>query len=290
MKRPWIKWCLLVLVVLVALVGVPIIINECYKTNNGYITLWGAADILSYYGMIMAAIVGVIGIYYSIRAANKNYREDVKARVLPFIALTPLDKHARFDVFDMFSAVDDSPGALPGEVDAYENQGYQESKLNQLYFVICAGRKIEPKRSLTKSQYEIIKTCGAKWVPTENGGKALTSIDYMSMPFEIENVGNGTAVNLHIGFNFEKSEAKYIRPMMLKQNQSLYIHIFSTEKFESINGNYMFDLHYEDIYGNKYFQKFPIKLGVKENGRKYQSIELIGRQTAIMEDTTHADA
>ena len=51
MKKSWIKWFEIgLLAVIIFVVGVPIIINECYKANSGYITMWGAADVLSYYG------------------------------------------------------------------------------------------------------------------------------------------------------------------------------------------------------------------------------------------------
>ena len=51
-------------------VGVPIVINECYK-SGGYITLWYAADVLGYYGIILGAIVSItvlaVTIYYNRR-------------------------------------------------------------------------------------------------------------------------------------------------------------------------------------------------------------------------------
>lgn len=52
------------IIVLVAIAGVvslaivvgPIIINECYKRNEGYITVWGGSDMLAYFGAIIGAI------------------------------------------------------------------------------------------------------------------------------------------------------------------------------------------------------------------------------------------
>ena len=46
---------LIVLAVLFFLIVVPICINECYKIGPGYITEWGAADVLSYYGTALGA-------------------------------------------------------------------------------------------------------------------------------------------------------------------------------------------------------------------------------------------
>ena len=118
MKRPWIKCCSLVLAMLVILVGIPIIINECYKTNNGYITLWGAADVLSYYGMIIAALVGVAGLYFTVHISNKQYREDARNRILPIIAINTITQ-TQSDTF--FSDLDN---AFSTQEDLLEQANY----------------------------------------------------------------------------------------------------------------------------------------------------------------------
>lgn len=41
MRKSWTKWILIAVIALALIVGVPIIINECYKTNSGYMTIWG---------------------------------------------------------------------------------------------------------------------------------------------------------------------------------------------------------------------------------------------------------
>ncbi len=283
----WLNAVIFLLIGIALVIGIPFLINESYWDGKGYQTIWGATDVFLYYGTIIAAVIGVAGVYLSIQAANKNYREDVKARVLPFIALTLLDAHTRVNLLDLLlKAEENLPKSEQREEDSIE---YCETKLERIFYVISAGRKITPKEDLKKEQYEIIKSCGNKWVTNASGGKSLIQIDYVSIPFEIENVGNGTAVNLRIGFYEAKSKPHYIRPMMLKQNQSLYIHIFSSEEFDVICGDYIFEVHYEDIYGNKYLQKFPVEFGIQEDGKKYQSITIIGRQESIREDIADAD-
>lgn len=39
--------------ILAIVIGIPLLINELYKCNVGYITMWSAADALSYYGNIL---------------------------------------------------------------------------------------------------------------------------------------------------------------------------------------------------------------------------------------------
>ena len=53
------KRVLVAIVIAVILIfGVPILINECYK-HGGYVTVWDAPDVLSYYGTVLAAGVTI---------------------------------------------------------------------------------------------------------------------------------------------------------------------------------------------------------------------------------------
>lgn len=62
----------LVLTTLLLSVVVPVIINECYKPNTGYKTLWGAQDVLAYFGEILGALgsifIGIIALAQSEQA------------------------------------------------------------------------------------------------------------------------------------------------------------------------------------------------------------------------------
>lgn len=59
-QRPRWTWIFVALGLLMAIVGVPIGINECYKNNTGYITVWNGADVLSYYGTILSTAIGAL--------------------------------------------------------------------------------------------------------------------------------------------------------------------------------------------------------------------------------------
>ena len=58
-RKRFIHWVLYTSVALLLLVGIPIIINELYKIGTGYMTVWGAADLLSYYGTVLGSCVTV---------------------------------------------------------------------------------------------------------------------------------------------------------------------------------------------------------------------------------------
>ena len=57
-------------------VGVPIIINECYKANCGYITVWDGSDVLGYYGTILGSVIAVISIIVTIAFTKKQIQRD----------------------------------------------------------------------------------------------------------------------------------------------------------------------------------------------------------------------
>ena len=67
------KYLILAIIVVCAfaIVG-PLIINECYKSNSGYITLWSPADMLAYYGVVLGALVAIITVVVTIGFTRKQ--------------------------------------------------------------------------------------------------------------------------------------------------------------------------------------------------------------------------
>ena len=71
------KYIITILTLLVLMVGGPIIINELYKQNSGYITLWGAKEVFNYYGMMLGALVSVSGAVYVMKTTIKFTRKQI---------------------------------------------------------------------------------------------------------------------------------------------------------------------------------------------------------------------
>ncbi len=65
-----------ILVAIFLIVGVPIIINECYKANCGYITVWDGADVLGYYGAIIGSVIAVATLAITIAFTKKQIQRD----------------------------------------------------------------------------------------------------------------------------------------------------------------------------------------------------------------------
>lgn len=62
-KRPvykrWWFWATLIMIISFAIVA-PFIINESYKAEKGYQTLWGASDVLAYTGTALSFVGAII--------------------------------------------------------------------------------------------------------------------------------------------------------------------------------------------------------------------------------------
>lgn len=67
---------LTILGAIILFVGVPLIINECYKANCGYITVWDGADVLGYYGTILGAAIAVLTLVATIAFTKKQIQRE----------------------------------------------------------------------------------------------------------------------------------------------------------------------------------------------------------------------
>ena len=71
-----VKAVLAVLIILFFIVGIPIVINECYKANCGYSTAWDASAMLGYYGVILGAIITVVTLVATITFTKKQIQRE----------------------------------------------------------------------------------------------------------------------------------------------------------------------------------------------------------------------
>lgn len=67
------------IVVISLAIGVPLIINELYKIDKGYITLWDAADVLAYYAEILGGMISIIALYVTIFYTKQDTERQIKA-------------------------------------------------------------------------------------------------------------------------------------------------------------------------------------------------------------------
>lgn len=66
----------LILLFVFLIVGIPIIINECYKANFGYLTVWSGSDVLGYYGSILGSAIAAITLVVTIVFTKKQIQRE----------------------------------------------------------------------------------------------------------------------------------------------------------------------------------------------------------------------
>lgn len=256
LKKHW-KLCLLSFCVFI--IAVPLLINILFKihsTVDFIVAEWDASAALIFYGALLAAGITVFGVYLTIQYSRENYKEDVRNRVLPFIVIEMLKTKSHKTFF-----------ASNTEDDEATPEGYVEYKLQDYYCILNDG-KIEYKTGLTSAQKQLLQNGGTEWVSEANGGRCIV-VDDICVPIEIENVGNGTAINFRYGLNRTNvavNERKFLPVISLKAGGTLMFYIFSEDcgKNSNNHGEYVLLFVYEDIYKNRYEQKFDVSIEYSE--------------------------
>ena len=255
---------ILVIIISIFVILGPIIINLLFKWNSNieYIeSEWDASSALNYYGIIIGAIIGIMGVFITVLHSQKKYSEDIKIQSLPFFALNILEKKSK--QFDLFENIEEVNLLLPEEIDDRE---YNEYKPRQVYFII-EGNKIIPKRSLSREQKLLLTNNGITLTKGDKGEYIYGKDMMLSFPLEFENVGRGAAINVRIGLNKKKLKKKtYLRPENIKVNESYYVNIFSNNIDDNMVGNYLLEIAYEDIYQTNYIQQYAILIEKENEG------------------------
>lgn len=259
--KNWIKKSYKILFVVLGFILIgPVIINSLFKLHislDFFVAEWDASAMLSYYGTIVAAVIAIYGIFITIQYSQKSYKDDVRNRSMPFIVIDMLKTSYYRNLM--------KPNNTKATTALIE--GYREYKLTDYYCILDKG-KIEYRTSLTDSQQELLNNGGKRWVTCEDGA-SLQVVNVICIPFEIENVGNGTAIRMRFGINNkETSEAdrEYLPTLSLKPSTPIMFHIFSEDcsKKSSNLGQYILSFYYEDIYSNRYEQHFDISIKYDE--------------------------
>lgn len=245
---------LVLLAVLFFIAGIPLIINESYKANVGYMTLWDAADALSYYGMIVAAVGTGIGVFITVRYSQKQYQEDRRQRVIPFFAINMLGQK-RINPFLKAFDEDDFMPTLHERNDIEESK-YREYHINRAFFFIeydeiSYSPEIDEERRAKAEMDESELQATFKELDVDE-------FPFFA-PFHLKNVGTGCAVNMTITIDGGKERSAYSPPISISVDDDFYFYLY-IEKNDSLIGDYAVTLSYQDILGNLYDQCCILKI------------------------------
>ena len=248
------------LISLFLIFGIPILIDLAFKTPAPISILevnWGAKEALSFYGSILGAALTIFGVVITILYSRRSYQEDMHNRVLPYCSLYSLRYRSYFNILSLLTEKEEKSS---------EEDYYEEYRLKEINICINNG-KIQYKSQLSKEQIDIIQHNGLKKTKTPDGFK-VNRIEFINHPFEIENVGNGAAINFRLGLNpSDCKNLNYTTPIHLRKGDKVYVRIFSENPNEQVFKKYKLGLYYEDILKRKYMQHFDYE--IKKEGKDF---------------------
>lgn len=269
------KWHI-ILAFAVFIVIIPAVINWFFKLEspcNFFVAEWEAGDALAFYGAMLASVTTIAGVYISIEYAQRNYQMDEANRVKPYLSLTHYKSESKTNWGLGISAeATDTDGVEQPQ--SY----YTEYKLDKVYIVIDQA-EIRFQDKLSDNQQQRIKSGGFEWYDHGGGCRSLQSHPFVSMPFDVENVGSGAAINTMIAF-YKKGEARRGASLYtIKQGASFYFHVFCDDAESVVGREYVIELLYGDIIGNYYSQKYPVHFKRDAGtGRFCTRVNLTGKQ------------
>lgn len=271
------KWKLL-LAFAIFIVAIPFGINGLFKLTsplNIFIAEWGAGDALAFYGVMLASATTIIGVYISIEYAQRNYRIDEANRVKPYLALTHYKSHSKTNLFSGFAP--SQTGKVIGEQDQ-GTSAYEEYRLEKVYIIINQAT-IEYRDRLSDAQQQRLKSGGFEWRNQGGGCHTLQARSFVSVPFEVENVGNGAATNTTVAFYKKGEKRRGVSLYTIKQGDSFYFHIFCDDANIVKGHDYIIELLYGDIIGNYYSQKYPVVFDEDAEMKRFcTTVDLSGKQ------------
>lgn len=270
-KKQVALWSVIILIAVpLAVYGLSEVSLLSVTGGNDWAGFWGG-----YFGAIIGGICTVIGVFLSIRYEREKGRDDAERAVLPYIALTTLEKENNVDVDHLKTEED---------IDDEAADGYNEFLLDKIYFII-KGEEITPKSKLTKKQRLLLENAGNSWDEIFKGGRALTHQKIMAVPILLTNVGNGAAICFRLSFHsgntaYNDKDVKYTVAKHLEKGKRFYVNLFFEDlSVFSESKQFVLRIIYENIYSQKYLQEYSVFVE-KDKGVKIK-IDLTHRQKKV---------
>lgn len=272
---------------LILLVTIPFLINELYlwgiSSGTSYFTLWGAEDVLAFYGSFLAfagtVVLGIVAVWQNNKAneTNKNMADlakqanalstklndrNIKASVRPFIIINRLFSKYEGNVISVMaaSAIKERKKNTEDncfEIDEATCLNYVESEFTDFYFFFSPNR-LNFSHVLSDNQKKEIE----EKYKCKNGALTVSSVSYF--PFKLISIGNGIAINVTLRLykesNFINTDFDVMNYALSLKNNVEYILGFYIEEIKECVGSYFLLIEYYDVLGNKYSQTHSLNL------------------------------
>ena len=232
-------------------------------------SVWNAGDVLGFYGVLLGAFSGVVGVFFTIQYSQESYKQDLINRSLPFINIVPM-------IYD--------PGIPNGETDC-GGHGDIVRPLETYYYII-SNKSVSVVSKLTEQQEKMVRCKGIYQREPTKGVTFRQNVKLLYLPLEVENIGNGAATTFSIGLYIPPYSPKthpksFSLARSLRAGEKIKIAIYSENDTQDNTGKYDLCVSYYDILGNQYEQSFIYKIYVDENKDIRASLQMNGTQKRL---------
>ncbi|WP_290850167.1 hypothetical protein [Eubacterium sp. LMAG:50] len=235
----WRKILVFIAMIVVATL-IPIFINESYKRNTGYVTLWGAKEMLQFYGSVLGSIVAVYGVYITLDYNTYQNKQNYIRQINPMLS-------------------SDRDLVLNPKI-------FSEIQGKTFFIEINNEFEIKISKSMTNTLIDMIDVYSkASDGNNELLDKASEYMEHICMiDYVLENMGQGNAVNIEMKIN----EKNCMAPFGLASGEKITFKFiidyrgFGKSKKNEINLNYEYTNTYEEP---TYTQQEKFQLRKKNN-------------------------
>lgn len=222
--KNWWFWIISVILLLICLLLVPILINEAYKNPKGYVTFWGASDVLSFYAILLSGIITFVALFITIKhnwkITNKQIKLAMAQTKLPYFKISSI----------------------------HDNDGNIIRKNQSGHWII---------KSYFEDNFKLINICLSKFnirLTNVGDGAAFNFVYRVNMFAEIFDEENfiQTDKDVEISYDLAKNlEDKYVNHFMQEAyNKTTSIEVFST----------YIEVSYRNIFGVSFVQVITLDI------------------------------
>ena len=255
-QKPWyIKWWAMLLIimfwiVLFKVIDVLYLAGKQVALPNTTLT---SSDLLIYAGSCFAALVSIYGIHVAEYNSKKRQDDSIRNAALPCIST-----NLQLESLSIIKPNKDPNKLRPLDTifgtPVIKDEGYINADKRYLFVI---SNKIEIVESLNGEQQKKLGTFFMN-------SKGVIQHSTQLILIRLVNVGKEAAVNFYPAIvKHGASEESRVIPTVFPRKAVFFVAIYF-ERGGNENGDYDFQLYYDDIYGNKYKQ--TQKLTVERDG------------------------
>ena len=222
---------------------VPFAINELYRVNDGYITIWGAEDVFSFYGDLLGAIATIGAVYLTIDYSVYREQQNYKKTICPFLSTS------YFPQYDYEDFMKKKENVLYVNIERNGDISISQvvpEKIKQIKRTIDANQKIDLSKVETNEVRAAIKNNYQK------------EIDFLMnnyvMEYSLENYGGGNALEVEMRINGKK----IMQPFAISTHHQKIYRLVVDVSDVVLEGEYLLNIeytYYDQTRLGKYSQK-----------------------------------